>query len=253
MKHCQTCGANYTDDTLRFCLEDGTPLADGDEQATLLRAGEREAYKTEKLPSNLTVPQHEVLRVDIPSDNRTNPITVQTGKGDFPWAKFVIAILVVGFIVVLGAGLLGVVFYVGSGKNVAVANTATPTPTFTPATPPDKDKQKLEEEVANLKRKLEETNGSNSDSDTTFDQSDLSDIGGTARVNSPNDGFLALRNLPSSEIGQRIAKIPHGVTINILACTDQAETIAGRKGHWCMVSYNSQVGWVFDVWIIKNS
>src|SRR4029079_2759835 len=122
-----------------------------------------------------------------------------------------------------------VAFYLGSGKNVAVANTATPTPTFTPATPPDKDKQKLEEEVANLKRKLEETNGSNSDSDTTFDQSDLSDIGGTARVNSPHDGFLALRNLPSPEIGQRIAKIPHGVTINILACTDQAETIAGRK------------------------
>ncbi|PYS86447.1 MAG: hypothetical protein DMF62_15850 [Acidobacteria bacterium] len=252
MKHCPKCGNSYTDDTLRFCLEDGTPLADGDEQATVVRPGERESYKTEKLPSNMTVPQHEALRVDIPSDNRTTPITVQTGKSHFPWAKFVIAVLVVGFIVVLGAGLLGVAFYVGSGKNVAVAHTATPTPTFTPATPPDKDKQKLEEEVANLKKKLEEAGNSNSDTDSPSDP-DLSDIGGTARVNSPNDGFLALRNLPSSEIGQRIAKIPHGATINILACTDQAENIAGRKGHWCMVSYNSQVGWVFDVWIIKNS
>ena len=26
MKRCPSCNRNYTDDTLRFCLEDGTPL-----------------------------------------------------------------------------------------------------------------------------------------------------------------------------------------------------------------------------------
>jgi hypothetical protein len=253
MKHCPTCGTDYADDTLRFCLEDGTPLGDMDETATVVRPSERESYKTEKLPSNLTIPQHEALRVDIPTTRQTTPsTTVITGGSDFPWGKFVIAILVIGLVVVVGAGLLGVAMYMGSNRNNAAVVTPTPTPAFTPTTTPDNDKKKLEDEVANLKKKLEESNNSNSDSDVPYNADDFSSVGGTAQVNSPSDGFLALRNLPSAEIGQRIAKIPHGATISIMACTDQVETIAGRKGHWCMVTYNSQVGWVFDVWLIKK-
>ena len=81
-----------------------------------------------------------------------------------------------------------------------------------------------------------------------MDADDLPNVGRTAKVNSPKDGFLALRNLPSHDIGDRIAKIPHGETINVLLCSEQSVTIAGRTGHWCMVSHNNQTGWVFDVW-----
>ena len=254
MKHCPSCGTNYSDATLRFCLEDGTPLVHADEQATVVRPGERESYKTEKLPSNITIPQHDAMRVDVPpADRNTRPITVAPVKSDFPWTKFVIAVLALGLIAVIGAGLLGVAFYVGSGRNNAQANTPTPTPKVTPASD-DAEKKRLEDEVAKLKKKLEETNGSNSNSDDSdFDFSDIPGLGGTATVNSPKDGFLALRNLPNADYGERIAKIPHGATVSIFSCADQSVTIDSRTGHWCMISYNSQVGWVFDAWLIKNS
>ena len=253
MKRCPTCGTNYSDDTLRFCLEDGTPLGDADETATVLRPGERESYKTEKLPSNLTIPQHDALRVDIPTTRQTTPsTTVITGGSDFPWGKFVVAILVIGLVVVAGAGLLGVAFYMGSSRNNGAVITPTPTPIATPAS--DDEKKRLEDEVAKLKKKLEETNGSNSNSDdSSFDFSDIPGLGGTATVNSPKDGFLALRNLPNADYGERIAKIPHGATVSIFSCADQTVTIDTRTGHWCMISYNQQVGWVFDPWLIKNS
>ncbi|MFL6467585.1 MAG: hypothetical protein ACJ72Z_06480 [Pyrinomonadaceae bacterium] len=252
MKHCQTCGANYTDDTLRFCLEDGTPLVDAGEQPTVVRPGERESYKTEKLPSNITIPQHEALRVDIPpADRRTKPIAIQKGGSDFPWMKFVIALLAIGLVVVLGAGLLGVALYVGSGRNNVAVNASTPTPAATPTS--DDVKKRLEDENAKLKKKLEESSGTTSDGEEAFDLSDLEGIGGKATVNSPKDGFLALRNLPNVQYGERIAKIPHEATINILMCSDDSVTIDGRTGHWCMVSYSEQVGWVFDAWLIRTS
>ena len=252
MKQCPTCRTNYSDDTLRFCLEDGTPLVDSGEQETVVRPGDRESYVTEQLPSNITTPGGDRTRVDVPpADRNTRPITVQKMGGDFPWTKFVVVGLAIGLIVVVGAGLLGVAVYVGSGRKNNVVVSSSPTPVATPTA--DAEKKRLEDEVAKLKKKLDDTNGSNSNSDSTFDFSDLAGLGGTAEVNSPKDGFLALRNLPNVQYGERIAKIPHGATINILMCSDDAVTIDTRTGHWCMVSYSEQVGWVFDAWLIKKS
>ena len=124
-------------------------------------------------------------------------------------------------------------------------------PTATPIS--DEEKRRLEEEVAKLKKKLEDSKESNSDSDSNpFDFSDIPGLGGSATVNSPKDGFLALRNLPNADYGERIAKIPHGATVKIFTCAEQSVTIDSRTGHWCMISYNEQVGWVFDPWLIKN-
>ena len=252
MKQCPTCRTNYPDDTLRFCLEDGTPLAEIGEEPTVVRPGESESYITEKLPSNITVPQHDAMRVDVPpADRNTRAIDVQKVGGDFRWTKFVVAILALGLIAVVGAGLLGVAFYVGSGRTNTAA--VSPTPTAVPSPSSDDEKKRLEDEVARLKKKVEESAGSNSDDSDSFDLSDIPGLGGTAEVNSPKDGFLALRNLPNVQYGERIAKIPHGATINILMCSDDAVTIDGRTGHWCMISYSEQVGWVFDAWLIKNS
>lgn len=250
MKQCPTCTTSYADDTLRFCLEDGTPLVDTPEQETVVRLGERESYDTEILPANKTTPGGGSTRVDIPgaSHGSTTPITVQTsGGGGFPWGKLVIALLAVGVIAVVGAGLLGVAFYVGSRNNAGVA---TPTPQATPT--PDDEKKRLEDEVAKLKKKVEETSGTNSNDSDSGDFSDIPNFGGTAEVNSPKDGFLALRNLPNVQFGNMIAKIPHGTVISILVCSDDTVTIDTRSGHWCMVSYQEQVGWVFDAWLNKN-
>ena len=252
MKQCPTCRTNYADDTLRFCLEDGTPLIDSGEQETVVRPADRESYITEKLPSNITTPGREATRVEDPLiDRNTRPITVQKVGSDFPWTKFVVAALAIGLIVVVAAGLLGVAFYVGSGRKDTVVISASPTPRSTHT--PDDEKKRLEDEVAKLKKKLEDSEGSNSGSNDTFDFGDITGLGGTAEVNSPKDGFLALRNLPNVQYGERIAKIPHGATINVLMCSEDTVNIDSRTGHWCMVSYSEQVGWVFDAWLIKQS
>ena len=252
MKQCPQCRTNYADDTLRFCLEDGTPLIDTSDRETVVRPGERGSYDTEILPVNNTAAGGGATRVDIPtsSDRSTTPITVQAYKSDFPWTKLVVAVLAIGLIVIIGAGLLAVAFYVGSRKNGTVV---TPTPPPRATQTPDDEKKRLEDEVAKLKKKLEEQSGSNSDAnDNEFDFSNIPNFGGTAEVNSPKDGFLALRNLPNVQYGSVLAKIPHGATINIMLCSEDAVTIDTRSGHWCMVSYNDQVGWVFDAWLNKN-
>lgn len=250
MKQCPRCGNTYTDDTLRFCLEDGTPLAAGDEQPTVVRSGGDDPHRTERLPSNVTQAAHNAMRVDIPTaQQQAAPPTMQTRSGSSPLLKILLAIFALGFLVVLGAGILGAVFYFASGKNVAIADTPTPTPTFSPtptSTETSSDDEDFGEALKELEKKLNEMSNSNvkvESGDTT------PTYGKTARVNSPNDGFLAMRNLPSADIGDRIAKIPHGTTIKIVTCAQQTVTIAGRSGHWCMVSYNEQVGWVFDAWL----
>ena len=251
MKQCPKCRTNYADDTLRFCLEDGTPLIDLGEDPTVVRPSNRESYDTEILPANNTTPGGGATRVDIPTspERSTTPITVQAYKSDFPWTKLVVAVLAIGLIVVIGAGLLGVAFYVGSRKNETVI---TPTPPPRSTQTPDDEKKRLEDENAKLKKKLEESSGANSN-DEEFDFSNIPNFGGTAEVNSPKDGFLALRNLPNVQYGSVIAKIPHRTTINILMCSEDSVSIDSRSGHWCMVSYNDEVGWVFDAWLIKNT
>ena len=115
---------------------------------------------------------------------------------------------------------------------------ATSTPT------PDLEKEKLKDEIANIQRQLDERK--NNAADDNLDQRGSSV---TATVDSPNDGFLALRDRPDAERGERIAKIPHGAEVEIMNCEKNAVTIGGRNGRWCQVEYNGVNGWVFDAWL----
>jgi len=250
MKQCPKCGNSYTDDTLSFCLADGTLLASVDEQPTVIRGGD--PNKTEQLPSSVTEQANQAVRVTIPTSGSTGPPPPAQPKKSRTvlWAILVVAVLLGGLVVIAAAGVLGFLFYSNTGSNnIANSKSPSPTPRYSPTATPDGDKSKLEDEVAKLKKKLEEAANSNSDSEVTIDEDDFGDIGKTAKANSPNDGFLALRNLPSTDIGQRIAKIPHGAEVKIIICSEQSTTIAGRTGHWCMVTYEEQTGWVFDVWL----
>lgn len=246
MKRCQKCGTSYTDDTLRFCLEDGTELTASDEQQTVVRPAGRDPYQTEELPRAVTHAARDPLRIEIPTDRTTTgspPPTIQPNRTGSMLLKILLGAVLLGVLVVLGAGVLGVAFYYLGRQNTVDIKTPTPTPT------PDDEKTKLEKELADLKKKLEDSNKSGDDTNPFPGDEETTGPGRTATVNSPSDGFLALRNLPSADIGDRIAKIPHGSTIKVLTCSDQSVNVGSRSGHWCLVTYRTQSGWVFDAWL----
>lgn len=163
--------------------------------------------------------------------------------------KVIIGLVVLVFLGVLLIGGAGLLYFMSTSGSGPVAQQPKPptTPQAPSKTAADDERAKLEKEVAELKRKLEEQNaGTPSDVNTpAMPEWELQ----TATVNSPGDGFLALRNLPSSEIGERIAKIPHGDEVQILACNPTSETIANRTGKWCLITWQDQTGWVFDAWL----
>ena len=70
-------------------------------------------------------------------------------------------------------------------------------------------------------------------------------------VNSPNDGFLALRSIPNHKTGKLVAKIPHGTEIQLSTCSS-LNTIGGKKGRWCKTTYKEKNGWVFSAWTVKR-
>lgn len=64
-------------------------------------------------------------------------------------------------------------------------------------------------------------------------------------VNTPGDGFLALRSEPTTKSGRRLVKIPHGTPIQLGGCQRD------QGGNWCQTSYNGFSGWVFDRYVTE--
>ncbi|MDQ3042762.1 MAG: SH3 domain-containing protein [Acidobacteriota bacterium] len=125
---------------------------------------------------------------------------------------------------------------------------ASPSPIVSLAAAPVDETAALKEKLANLEKQARDRNNQK----PTAPAEPLSppnQAETTARVNSPRDGFLALRSEPNSETGYRITKIPHGATVTVLGCPkpSNAGKIAGR---WCQVVYNDQSGWAFDAFMI---
>lgn len=238
MKQCPTCRTTYTDETLRYCLADGGVLFDaGTEVDTASRHGVRVDVQA---PSYPTIP--------VASEKRT-------GKGSSV-LKIVAAVLILGFLGLLGLGAAGAFFYMNSGKTNAALASPTPTTTQVPkpspsasaswSPTPDSDEERLEKELADLQRQLEEVLKPEPTKTPSRTESDGSP---TARVNSPSDGFLALRSEPDAETGERLAQIPHGSTVTLENCEKEKVRIGSRTGRWCMVTYRSQTGWVFDAFL----
>ena len=74
------------------------------------------------------------------------------------------------------------------------------------------------------------------------------DHGETATVNSPGDGFLALRSAPSARRGHRLSKIPHGTRLTLQRCD-----VAAGEHHWCKTTYKDQSGWVLDRYLSREA
>ena len=145
-------------------------------------------------------------------------------------------------------------------------SSATPAPSTVPTASPDPETIKLQEKLAELEKKVNEQQKPGPAPQTTpqvqapqlpqtsappVQQPPVTrDTRGGAWVNSPGDGFLALRSEPSSEFGYRIVQMPHGANVRVWGCQGYGERVSGRSGRWCRVSYGSYSGWAFDAWLV---
>jgi hypothetical protein len=113
------------------------------------------------------------------------------------------------------------------------------------------EKEKLEEKIDELEKKVEDQKQQTSTKTAPKIKTSTTKIPkGFVRVNTPGDGYLALRTAPSTERGQRILKIPHGTLITVYNCTG-VTVAAGRRGRWCQTVYEDNQGWVFDAYLVK--
>ena len=143
MKSCPTCRRIYADDTLRFCLEDGAPLA------SEVRPG---TEKTLALPEATKVLDDPALAPTQPAREEYSVATLRrepAPRAEGRSTTSVVALTVVATVLLLGLG--GVIAWQlmkgdekgggGGNTNTSIdANVSTPTPTATPtATPPPAD------------------------------------------------------------------------------------------------------------------
>jgi hypothetical protein len=244
MKQCPTCKNTYTDDSLAFCLSDGTALV---------------SPQTEEVTQQLSAANNPI-RVNIAPETSPNAFTPAfqqpQPKGGKGW---LIGLLIGLFLLAVAViGGVGALVYMKNGevkpvavienkvdnKSVAntqpVANSATPTPDETAA---------MKQKLAELEKQIKEQKGKVPTVPSLPNAPAPPKVPTvtTARVNSPGDGFLALRTGPSSQTGERIMEIPHGATVTVLACQSAAK---GKKGKWCKVNYNGNAGWAFDGFLI---
>lgn len=240
MKQCSTCRTTYTDDSLRFCLADGgTLISIEDEQATLVS------------------PKNDPFRVDIGSTSHRPAAGTVTPEPSKPSTmKIVMVIGLFGVLIVGAAIVAAALIYVNKDKR---AENVLPTPAVSNiSSTPDAEKQKLQDQLANIQRQLDEQQKSADKNSTPASPNPPAtprpDSTGfvTARVNSPGDGFLALRDKPHSGLGNRLAKIPHGATVMIENCGPLQQRLGGRIGRWCMVTWNNQTGYVFDAFLDRQ-
>jgi hypothetical protein len=104
MKHCPKCKREYDDDSLRFCLEDGTALARPD-------ASTNSADQTAVLPGNerpaTTIAQPARPDVPLPATVHANKSTRETKPEKSPAPGTVRIVIAVLFVISLVATMLG--------------------------------------------------------------------------------------------------------------------------------------------------
>jgi len=228
MKQCPACRTTYTDDTLSYCLADGNTLTDLGEQPTVVHQASGGS-----------------MRVDVPQTMQQPVHYVQPSSGGGMKAFFIVAgVFAMVVLAVIGAAAL---MYFNRDSVSGLTNGQSPTPQKSVSPTPDPNKD-LRDQIANLEKQIADQKKGSVNANVPLKMPETSTTQTTARANSPGDGFLALRTLPSAQIGERIAKIPHGATVSIGAC-GPVITPVKRSGRWCQASYNGMSGWVFDAYL----
>lgn len=204
-------------------------------------------------------PGRNPMQISIPPDSTpTFAVPKASSQPSGSNTGLIIAAVLSGLLFLIIAGAAGGYFLLKSSSETAnnsvSPNSSKNTPNsnglfdktdLTTLTPND-ETDELKEKIAKLEREIQEQK---KQQNQTPSQSTPQNQTTSARVNSPGDGFLALRSEPNHERGERLAKIPHGASIQIIGCQDYATTIAGRRGRWCRVNYGGQYGWAFDAWL----
>jgi hypothetical protein len=139
MKRCPSCNRNYTDDTLRFCLEDGTPLvvpAEHSTAPTVMMPVEPPATVAFE-PGRVTVNQPQATQASATWAPAAPP---KPQRQVWPWVLGGIAVLVV-----LGFGVAGVLFTLVSISSNENSSNRRPvaSPTFTPKPTPGPELAKV--------------------------------------------------------------------------------------------------------------
>jgi hypothetical protein len=248
MRQCPVCRTTYTDESLRFCLADGNALVDAGSHGPSTGRPDLGTEQTIAMP---TSSGHQ-MRVDIAQPSQQTNVRPHiapdtSGGSSGTIYKVVIALLLVGLLVVVAAAA-GLFLFLRNGERAAVNAAPINKPVSPQASPTKNESDDLRGQIANLERMLNEQKRSNQPAKLP-DIPASSEMTTTARVNSPNDGFLALRTLPNSELGDRILKIPHGAVISVGEC-GPVITPVNRSGRWCQASYNGYRGWVFDAFLV---
>ena len=128
MKVCPQCRTEYTDDGLKYCLQDGTPLVNSPGQYA------PPEFNTES-ETVISPKRVEPIRFDLPSSFQNNqanreanqPVVVEREpkKSNTP---MIVALSILGTLLILGLGGAGAWMLSNNRKNVAVANTNSNTP-----------------------------------------------------------------------------------------------------------------------------
>jgi hypothetical protein len=240
MKKCPVCKTTYTDDSLRFCLADGTSLFSPADEPETVRMSSRQ----------------NPLRVDIsqdtiPSNSLPPPQNQSKAKSVVPFIIAAIAgLLLIG---IAGIAALIIINPFGKTETPPVSNTTnnlkpTATSVLTSDNQFDRIGDKLTEPEKQIQTQTNQKNISNIQPLSSPKQNEP--VKPTARVAPSNDGFLSLRTEPSVKTGTQLVKIPSGATVYVENCEKNYMTVDGRRGRWCMVSYAGKIGWVFDAWLI---
>jgi F5/8 type C domain len=144
MKRCPKCKRSYEDDSLRFCLEDGSALFDARDSnapATEILPARGAPTLRSTGPTAPTVPSYSAgndARVDGPSHRNSNPALT--------FGVIAIAVLLLALVGIAAVFLLRQ----DSGKDSVVARNPTPAPAQTTATPPKIDNSVSSSSTAEL-------------------------------------------------------------------------------------------------------
>ena len=248
MKQCPACKTTYTDDTLRFCLADGNPLTDpGREQETVIQGGgfhDAETIAIGGERARVEIPR-ETVQMSTPTPTAA-PVSSRPSGGIL--FKVFMAIIGLGIFAVVAIAAAAFIYFNMNGQEKPANRDTVELKTATSPVPsPTKDEEEeLRDQIANLEKLINDQKDDKQPANIPFPDAAMKKI---ATVNSPGDGFLALRTLPSSEIGERIIKIPNGATLSIGFCGPIVKPVK-RAGRWCTANYEGHTGWVFDAYLI---
>ena len=235
MKQCPNCKTTYTDDSLQFCLNDGAKLIFEPEAAETVRMSFGAEPKRVNMPPD-----------SVPTVYAQPPIS-QTQHAKKGFGLIIAGILGLFLLLIIAGFAAFSLFRQSDNKNTIAAVSPSPTVSQTPT--PNDETARLKEEMANLKKQIENQKSQKPNSPAEIVPPSNRKDATTARANSPDDGFLALRSEPNSETGYRITKIPHGATLSVLGCP-KPSNVGKMAGRWCQVIYNGQSGWAFDAFMI---